>query len=48
MAGSNDETITEGLDGLRERLKEYYDLEQGLQSGEPYIKLQKNFLHLSQ
>ena len=26
MAGSNDETITEGLDGLRERLKEYYDL----------------------
>ena len=24
--GSNDETITEGLDGLRERLKEYYDL----------------------
>ena len=26
MAGSNDETITEGLDGLRERLKEYYKL----------------------
>ena len=26
LAGSNDETITEGLDGLRERLKEYYDL----------------------
>ena len=26
MAGSNDETITEGLDGLRERLKEYYTL----------------------
>ena len=26
IAGSNDETITEGLDGLRERLKEYYDL----------------------
>ena len=26
MAGSNDETVTEGLDGLRERLKEYYDL----------------------
>ena len=24
--GSNDETVTEGLDGLRERLKEYYDL----------------------
>ncbi len=26
LAGSPDETITEGLDGLRERLKEYYDL----------------------
>ena len=26
LAGSTDETITEGLDGLRERLKEYYDL----------------------
>ena len=26
MAGSNDETVTEGLDGLRERLKEYYEL----------------------
>ncbi len=26
LAGSIDETVTEGLDGLRERLKEYYDL----------------------
>ena len=26
LAGSPDETITEGLDGLRERLKEYYKL----------------------
>ena len=26
LAGSRDETITEGLDGLRDRLKEYYDL----------------------
>jgi fructose-bisphosphate aldolase class I len=26
LAGSGDETVTEGLDGLRERLKEYYDL----------------------
>ena len=26
LAGSNNETVTEGLDGLRERLKEYYDL----------------------
>ena len=26
LALSKDETITEGLDGLRERLKEYYEL----------------------
>ena len=26
LAGSNQEKITEGLDGLRERLKDYYDL----------------------
>ena len=26
LAGSMDETVTEGLDGLRERLKEYYEL----------------------
>ena len=26
LAGSSKETVTEGLDGLRERLKEYYDL----------------------
>ena len=26
LAGSSQETVTEGLDGLRERLKEYYDL----------------------
>ncbi len=26
LSGSLDETVTEGLDGLRERLKEYYDL----------------------
>ena len=25
LAGSKDETVTEGLDGLRERLKEYYE-----------------------
>mgnify|MGYP001168888053 CR=1 FL=1 len=25
LSGSNDETVTEGLDGLRERLKEYYE-----------------------
>ena len=26
LAGSGDETVTEGLDGLRERLNDYYDL----------------------
>ena len=26
LAGSHDETVTEGLDGLRDRLKEYYNL----------------------
>ena len=26
LAGSEEETVTEGLDGLRERLKDYYDL----------------------
>ena len=26
LAGSSEETVTEGLDGLRERLKEYYEL----------------------
>ena len=26
LAGSIDETVTEGLDGLRQRLKEYYEL----------------------
>ena len=26
LAGSTDEKITEGLDGLRERLKEYYKI----------------------
>ena len=26
LAGSPDETVTEGLDGLRERLKEYYEV----------------------
>ena len=26
LAGSSDETVTEGLDGLRDRLNEYYNL----------------------
>ena len=31
LAGFHNEKITEGLDGLRERLNEYFDLEQDLQ-----------------
>ena len=43
LAGSNDETVTEGLDGLRERLKEYYTvLELDLLNGELFIKLEIN------
>ena len=40
LAGSPDEKITEGLDGLRERLKEYNKLGAKLQNGEclRYIK----------
>ena len=37
LAGSPDEKITEGLDGLRERLKNITDLEQNLQNGEVFI-----------
>ena len=37
LAGSPNEKITEGLDGLRERLKEYYQLEQNLLNGEVFI-----------
>ena len=37
LANSKEEKITEGLDGLRERLKTYYELGQGLLSGEVYI-----------
>ena len=43
LAGSSDETVTEGLDGLRERLKEYYDLGRDLLNGELSIKFQINF-----
>ena len=42
LAGSNEEKITEGLDGLRERLQDYYNLEQDLQSGEVFIIFQIN------
>ena len=47
LVGSNDETITEGLDGLRERLKEYYILGQGLLNGERFIKLVTSIQHLN-
>ena len=42
LAGSNEEKITEGLDGLRERLKDYYKLGARLQSGEAFIIFQIN------
>ena len=41
LAGSPDEKITEGLDGLRERLKEYYKLGANLRNGEESIQYQK-------
>ena len=44
MAGSSEETVTEGLDGLRERLKEYYNLELDSQNGGQFIKLTINFI----
>ena len=42
LAGSHEEKITEGLDGLRERLKDYYNLEQDLQNGEAFLTFQIN------
>ena len=42
LAGSTEEKITEGLDGLRERLLTYHKLVQGLQSGEVSIIFQIN------
>ena len=42
LAGSKEEKITEGLDGLRERLKDYYNLEQDLQNGELFIRYLAN------
>ena len=43
LAGSSDETITEGLDGLRERLKEYYDLGARFTKWRAVYKINKNF-----
>ena len=43
LAGSIDETITEGLDGLRERLKEYYDLGARFTKWRAVYKINDNF-----
>ena len=43
LAGSADETVTEGLDGLRERLKEYYDLGARFTKWRAVYKINKNF-----
>ena len=43
LAGSTDETITEGLDGLRERLKDYYDLGARFTKWRAVYKINKNF-----
>ena len=44
LANSPDEKVTEGLDGLRERLKNIMNLGQDLQNGEVFILLEKNSL----
>ena len=43
LACSTDETITEGLDGLRERLKEYYDLGARFTKWRAVYKITSNF-----
>ena len=43
LAGSNDEKITEGLDGLRERLKEYYKLGAKFTKWRSVYTITKNF-----
>ena len=43
LAGSIDETITEGLDGLRERLKEYYELGARFTKWRAVYKINENF-----
>tara|TARA_B100001057_G_C22794966_1_gene929217 strand:+ start:380 stop:1396 length:1017 start_codon:yes stop_codon:yes gene_type:complete len=43
LAGSKNETITEGLDGLRERLKEYYDLGSRFTKWRAVYKIFDNF-----
>ena len=43
LAGSTDERITEGLDGLRERLKEYYELGAKFTKWRGVYTITKNF-----
>ena len=43
LAGSTDEKITEGLDGLRERLKEYYELGARFTKWRGVYTITKNF-----
>ena len=43
LAGSPDETVTEGLDGLRERLKEYYQLGARFTKWRAVYKIANNF-----
>ncbi len=43
LAGSKNETITEGLDGLRERLREYYDLGSRFTKWRAVYKIFDNF-----
>ena len=43
LAGSSDETVTEGLDGLRERLKEYYELGARFTKWRAVYKIGNNF-----
>ena len=47
LAGSTDETITEGLDGLRERLKEYHDLGARFTKWRAVFKITSNFPSLN-
>ena len=43
LAGSENEKITEGLDGLRERLKEYYKLGAKFTKWRGVYNISKNF-----
>ena len=43
LAGSHEEKITEGLDGLRERLKEYFELGARFTKWRAVYKIDKNY-----